>query len=283
LDGFLWLVSGRLYTRYFFRLPLHYLPSRLSAWANLLVRQIGWWGVFPALVGAWSLWDRAREFAVFSLALLLAYSAYAIAYDTADSHVYLIPVFLVFFLWLAWGLEHLLAELQRLLARAESWLGWAILLCLVLVIPLLSLLGNFSSLDLSSDREASDYGLEVLETVAPGAIIVTQSDAHSFTLNYFRYAEQKRLDVALLDGLLLHQDWYRGHLPRIHPHVHLPGQILRVGGGGAECVPSLLLTAIDRNWQHHPTYLTDPDAEIRACFTLSMEGFVYRVTGYRES
>jgi hypothetical protein len=42
------------------------------------------------------------------------------------------------------------------------------------------------------------------------------------------------------------------------------------------------VTAIDLNWQRHPTYLTDPDAEIRACYTLSEEGSVYRVVGYRE-
>jgi hypothetical protein len=137
-------------------------------------------------------------------------------------------------------------------------------------------------LDLSSEQEARDYGLGVLETVEPGAIIVTQNDPHTFTLNYFRYAEEKRLDVALLDSHLLSHDWYRRHLPRIHPHIDLPGQVVRVGGGEAPCVPSLLVTAIDLNWQHHPTYLTDPDAEIRACYTLSEEGSVYRVVGYRE-
>ncbi|MGD8969639.1 MAG: DUF2723 domain-containing protein, partial [Anaerolineae bacterium] len=249
LDRFLWLVSGRLYRRYFFSLPLHHLPSRLSAWAGLLVRQFGWWGVFPALVGVWSLWERAREFAVFSLAMLVAFSTYAIAYDTADSHVYLVPVFLVFALCLAWGLEHLLAELQRLLAPADSWVIRALPWCLVLVIPLLSLWSSFSSLDLSSEQEARDYGLGVLETVEPGAIIVTQNDPHTFTLNYFRYAEEKRLDVALLDSHLLSHDWYRRHLPRIHPHIDLPGQVVRVGGGEAPCVPSLLVTAIDLNWQ----------------------------------
>ena len=283
LDRFLWLVSGRLYRRYFFSLPLRYLPSRLSAWAGLLVDQFGWWGVFPALVGMWRVWRKSRGFALFSLALLLAYSTYAIGYDTTDSKVYLIPAFLVVALWLAWGLEHLLTELSRLLAPADSRFIQALSLCVLVIIPLLSLWGNFSSLDVSSEQEARDYGLEVLETVAPGALIVTQTDAHTFTLNYFRYAEEMRLDVALLDGHLLYNEWYRRHLPHIHPRVDLPENVFRLFGGGAECVPSLLVTTIDVNWQHRPTYLTDPDAEIRACYTLSQEGSVYRVVGYRES
>jgi hypothetical protein len=282
LDRFLWLVSGRLYRRYLFSLPLRYLPSRISAWAGLLVRQFGWWGLFLGLVGVWSLWKKARDLAVFCAAVLLGYSVYAIAYDTTDSHVYLIPVFLVFALWLAWGLEHLVTELQRLLASVGSGLFGTLPRCLVLVIPLLSLLLNFSSLDLSSDHEARDYGLGVLETVEPAAIVITQTDAHTFTLNYFRYAEKRRLDVALMDGQLLYHDWYRRHLPWIHPRIDLPGHDVSLGAGGTGCTPSLLVAAIDLNWRRYPTYLTDPDSEIQACYRLSEEGLVYRVTGYRE-
>jgi hypothetical protein len=153
---------------------------------------------------------------------------------------------------------------------------------LLLVLPLPSLLSNFSSLDLSADTEAQEYGLTVMEALEPEALLITQTDAHTFTLNYFRYAEEKRVDLALLDGHLLYHDWYRRHLPWIHPHIDLPPQAFRLEDGDTECVSSLLVSAIDLNWQRYPTYLTDPDDEIRACYTLAKAGSVYRVIGYRE-
>ena len=181
VDRFLWLVTGRLYSRYSFSLPLRYLLSRIAAWARLLVQQFGWWGFFIGLVGVWSLWERARPFAASTLALAVTYSVYAIGYDTTDSHVYLIPAFLVFALWLAWGLDWLLALLQPLLASASSRVVRPVAICLVLAIPLIAFLLNRSSQDLSSDFVARDYGLGVMQTVAPDAIVVTQTDAHGFT------------------------------------------------------------------------------------------------------
>jgi len=88
VEGFLWLVTGRAYQRYFFALPLQYLPDRLGAWSRMLGQQFGWFGLFVALVGLWWLWDRARAFALATLLLVVGYSVYAIAYDTPDSHVY---------------------------------------------------------------------------------------------------------------------------------------------------------------------------------------------------
>jgi hypothetical protein len=282
LDRFLWLVSGRMYRRYFFQLPPRYLLSRFSAWAGLLVDQFRWWGLFLGLVGLWSVWEKRRDLALLSGTVLLTYSVYAIGYDTTDSHVYLIPVFVVLALWLAWGLAYLLAELHRILAPMDSALLRALPLCLALLIPIPSLLGNFSALDVSAEHEAREYGLSALETVEPEAIIVTQSDTHTFTLNYFRYAEERRPDIALLDGHLLYHPWYRQHLPSIHPRIELSRQVFRLGNQATGCENSWLVSAIDVNWERYPVYLTDPGPDIRACFELSKEGPVYRVVGYRE-
>jgi hypothetical protein len=282
LDRFLWLVSGRMYRRYFFHLPLRYLPSRLAAWAGLVVSQFGWGGLFLGLVGLWSLWGRGRGFALVSGTVLLTYSVYAIGYDTTDSHVYLIPVFVVLALWLAWGLAYLLTELQRMLAPMDSALLRALPLCLALLIPVPLLWGSFSALDVSAEHEAREYGLSVLDTVEPEAIVITQTDAHTFTLNYFRYAEERRPDVALLDGHLLYHDWYRQHLPWVHPHLELTQQVFQLGNRAPGCENSRLVSAIDVNWEHYPVYLTDPGPDMQACFQLSKEGPVYRVTGYRE-
>jgi hypothetical protein len=279
---FIWLVTGRLYRRYSFNLPLRYLLARLAAWARLLAHQFGSWGLFIGLAGVWSLWEKARHFAAACVVMAATYSVYAIGYDTSDSHVYLIPTFLVFALWLAWGLDWLLAIIQPLITPVSPQVVRGAAVSLALVIPLVSFIGNRASVDVSSDFVARDYGLSVMQNVQPEAVVITQTDAHGFTLNYYRYAKKKRLDVALLDEQLLYHDWYRQHLPRIHSRIALPDRTVFLSGGTTMCPTSLLVAAIEANRARFPVYLTDPDAELRACYALSQEGDVYRVTGRRD-
>lgn len=281
LRGFVWLVSGSLYRHFLFALPLSYLPVRLSAWAGLLLRQFGWWGVLLGLVGWWSLWQRGRELALCSSALFLGYSIYAIGYNTTDSHVYLIPAFLLFALWLTWGLSSLLAGLRRRMGSSQSvrvssprtGLLRALPLCLFLLIPLSSLVGNFSSLDLSSEHSARDFSLEALASLDPQAILISQTDPHTFALWYFRYTEGKRPDVTVLDGDLLQYEWYRGNV------AQLPVQITL--GAGKKPLSSQILALIEGNVDRYPIYLTDPDMQVRARYRLSREGPLYRVVGRR--
>lgn len=281
LRGFLWLVLGKLYRRYFFALPLRYVPSRLSAWSSLLIQQFGWWGLMLGLIGCWSLWQRARNVALFSCALFLGYSVYAIGYNTADSQVYLIPVFLLFALWLGWGTDFFLTGLGQLISPKSTLLR-VLPLCLVLAIPVPSLVDNFSSLDLSSDHTAREYGLEALAAVEPEAILISGTDPRTFTLWYFRYAEGKRPDVAVVDGELLRYEWYRSNVGWLHTDIALPVRAGRSGDQEAESLPSHVFALIEQNHDRYPIYVTDPDSQMRNRYRLSQEGPVYRVVARRK-
>lgn len=276
LRGFLWTVSGRLYRGYFFGLPLRHLPARLAAWSGLLLQQFGWWGFILGLVGCWALWQKGRDVALFSSVLFLGYSAYAIGYDTADSQVNLIPALLLFALWLGWGLAFVLQELDRMIKPRTSW-ARVLTLGLVMLVPVVSLVSNFRSLDLSQDREAWGYGTGVLEGVEPDAILISQTDPHTFTLWYFRYAERRRTDVAVFDADLLPFKWYRVNAGHVHPDVAIPDEYVPAVGS-----PTYLLSFIEQNWNNHPIYLTDPSSPVEHRYRLSQEGPVHRVMGLRE-
>ena len=90
----LWaLVSGQVYRGLVFGLPLAYLPGRLAAWSGEALRQFGGpWAVILALIGLWRLDRRLHAWWQATLLIALAYSVYAIGYNTPDSFVYLIPV-----------------------------------------------------------------------------------------------------------------------------------------------------------------------------------------------
>ncbi len=278
LRGFLWTVTGTPYRHYLFGLPLRFLPARLAAWAGLLVHQFGWWGLIPGLIGIWWLWRQARALALATLVLVLGYTIYAVGYDTADSHVYLIPAYLAFALWLAWGLEW---ARTQLLGRVSGLTRTAAVCVLAVGLVVPSLLIHFRSLDLRADREAQAYGADVMAAVADDAVVLSSADRHTFTLWYYRYAKEQRPDLAVVDDALLGYDWYRRTLARVHedlaPCLDALGQVpeaeLAAHGEPAALVAICL--------EHRAIYLTDPSEAMEARYELTPEGPVYRVVGVR--
>lgn len=280
--GFTWLVSAKLYRRFVFALPWKYIPARVSAWSALLVQQFGWWGLLLGLIGLWLWWDKDRTFCGFLAILAVIGSIYAIGYNTTDSYVYLIPSFLVMALWLGKGVHCALAVLREFLpfdyaqdkggiVRTLSPSSTFLLLssCAFLLLPLLSLADNYGALDLSSDQTASEYGARVLSALPANAIVVADTDAHTFALWYFHYAEGLRPDVAVLNATLLRYDWYQQSVRRLYTHVAIPSP-------GSQLVP-LAVALIDNNIGKYPIYLTDPNPQVEAHYRLSRKGSVYQV------
>jgi hypothetical protein len=205
---FWWVISGTLYRQYVFALPRAEWWPRLLAWISDWARQFGPLGLLLAFAGLAILWRNSRRQFLFTLGGFLLYTIYAISYSTTDSFVYLIPAYLFATLWIA-----------RALLYFFEWAGqWrlpvALLIALSLMLPLSSLVGNFSALDLRHDHEASDYAEIVLELLPPQAIVITGSDRHTFALWYAQIAEE-RLDVLILDRDLMPYPWYRHNISPI--------------------------------------------------------------------
>ncbi|MCX6029023.1 MAG: DUF2723 domain-containing protein [Chloroflexi bacterium] len=103
---FWWLISGRAYGALPFGIELAYLPGRLAAWVADALRQFGGpWSALIALAGLWRIDQRDHTWWRLTGLIALAFSVYAIGYNTADSFVYLIPVWAVAALWLAAGMD----------------------------------------------------------------------------------------------------------------------------------------------------------------------------------
>ncbi len=265
-SGFLWTVSGEQYRRFAFALPPSHIPARASAWAGLLVRQFGWWGLLTGLIGLWCCVNRDRTFSAFSLLAFSAVVIYAIGYNTTDSYVYLIPSYLVFATWLGVGIHYLFTTLHRLSngvrVRAASAFASVLLLCL----PFVSLSRNFSSLDLSKDRTAYEYGAKVFQILEPAAIVIADTDRHTFALWYFSYVVGKRPDVVVLNRTLLGYSWYRDNVRLLYPQILLPS-------GSRDAFTGL----IESNRSRHAIYLTDRDPGLLTHYSFSRRGPLYRL------
>ena len=200
LNGFWWLVSAQLYHGYVFALPLSSLGARLVAWAAMMARQFTPVGALLAVWGLWQLIRPERGLAFAMLAMFVGWSVFAIGYNTTDSYVYLIPVFVLAAVWLGVGAAEVLSR-----TRWPLVLKW----CAALALPLVQLVVGWSAADAHLDRTAVTFGQAILEQAPPNAILLTAQDKHTFTLWYYRYVRAQRPDVTIVDRDLLALPWYR--------------------------------------------------------------------------
>jgi len=220
LAGWWWVVSGALYRSYLFALPLEVVPARLLALARYLVSGFGLTGVTLGVVGVDSLARRQRGLLIASGLSWLLYVTYAIGYDTADSHVYLIPVLVISAFWLGVGLAE---SLNWLRCRLGPRWGLAAWVCLACVGPLSALVLNYQGMDVHQDAVARDFGEGVLAAAPKRAVLLTTQDAHTFTLWYFQHVLGQRPDLVVVDTGLLGYSWYRAGLLRVSPELIVPG------------------------------------------------------------
>lgn len=220
--GFVWLVSATPYRQFLFSLPWEFVPARTVFVVRLLGESFLWWGIPVGFLGFRRLLEHNRSLTRGFLVAFLLISGYAIWYDTTDSYVYLLPIWLIVSVWIGWGLYELANLVQGLRVsypakRQTIVLGIAFL-------PLLSLTLNFSEQDLSRDDDAIVYAETSLQTVAANAIIVTDSDARTFALWYGHYALGLRPDVAIINSHLLTYPWYQQTLRQTYSRLIISEQ-----------------------------------------------------------
>lgn len=284
-EGFWWMVSGKGYRRFFFALPGDRLLSRLEEWGQISNEQfplapLAW---FLAALGFVELARRDRWLALATFIHAAINLIYSIGYNTTDASVYLLPVLLYLALWMGQGAASLFAGTRQLCepgvrvildtfgpkrsqrkkrrkagrrAVRNGAVASVLLVGVVvglLLLPLLSLAQDWSAMDLTNDRRAKEYATAVLEKVEPGALILVGSDVYTFALWYYRYVEEVRPDVPVVNYAMLSFEWYQHTVAVHHPEVVLPG--------GADAAHSKR-DHIRRNLERWPVYITEDEDDL---------------------
>ena len=267
--GFWWVVMAKQYQGFAFGLELAEMAGRIYVWAGLLGDQFGWWGLAIALLGGWRWWQRDRQFALFALTWMLLVGAYAFFYDTGDSHIYLLPA--VMLLALGWG-----EGVRLLLSWARSLRpAWQrIALVAAILLPLGSLALHWRAVDPDDDGQRDAFIRQVLQEVEPGGLVVVRADGPTFALWYGLYAEERRPDIALVNGPMLAFIWYRDHVRHLYPQL-----VLVEPGLGQDTFDHLVLDLFANNLEHRPVYAIDPKEpwEDRFDFVELAGGNLYQV------
>ena len=275
-SGFWWTVSGAPYRGYFLGLPFTEIPSRIAAWSDLLYQHFNLLGVILGVLGLWHLAERTRGLFFLTFAPIVIIGGYSVLYFSRDSFLYLIPATLNFSLLVGVGTAWLLSAIVTFwkipYARIAVWLG-------ILVIgPALTMALNFSSVDLSKNRDASLYIESLVEKIPPKSMVLAESDAQAFTLwygSYVLYPEHEMVPVVSPMVALLYE-WYWLTLQANHPDAIPDGSNIQNG-------EERLVNLIEYNLRNRDVYLLYDGTELfRRHFQVTEGDGIWRVELQRE-
>jgi hypothetical protein len=223
LWGDLWQLKKVIYVHFFF---------------IDLFRQLTLVGSLLALIGFLVAWFRARPLFLLTLGVFLMNSVAIIflrklgyQYEGEQIYrVYYLPAYLVAFLWAGIGLH---AGGRWLNARAASLRVFALPARIAVgaaalaLLPFLAFAENFYASDRSGFWLARDWGVAVLASLAPHAVLIPaneqpSADSQIFTLLYLTLIEGVRPDVAIVDAGNISSRFYHPRGPDIEAISKLP-------------------------------------------------------------
>ncbi|NOX61266.1 MAG: DUF2723 domain-containing protein [Chloroflexi bacterium] len=213
---------------------------------RIALDQYGWLGFLAALPG-YSIWrEKPRQFTLLFLIGLIDL-LFASRYLVADIEVFLIPLFIVWALFLAVGLTAFLRFLAPLFSRA-AFTPLSRLFALFLILwPLLLIPSRLPQQDRSQPPARAwgvyDYGLDMMEHMEVGGSVVGLLGEMTL-IRYFQRTEGLRLDIETV---------------------------------AADPEPERLAAIRDRVEKARPTYTTRPLTGLAEAYSLEAAGPLVRV------
>ena len=213
LTSFYQLVTGQIYQSYF---SASYALDRARAWAGFLIESFHIPGV---ALGIYTFLNSEgnKRFNFLIAWIFLIYGFFALFYASNDSYVYLIQTILAFSLWIGLGIDKIISFVMGRWHKT----GW-VLFPLLILFFIFQIYTVGPKVNASIDDRAEVFGQLVFDTVPDNAMIFTRDDYSTFTLWYFHFATEKRLDTNIIAEGFLSQNWYRESLRTTYPLLRIP-------------------------------------------------------------
>jgi hypothetical protein len=128
--------------------------------------------------------------------------------EVRDRDYFYIWSFSAWGIWVAVGLGSLWAFAAERLVRSRGTRRAWILSAPILLVALIPLFANYRAVDHRGDTFARDYATDLLNSVEPYGIIITNGDNDTFPLWYAQEVEGTRKDVMVLVGMYFNTDWF---------------------------------------------------------------------------
>lgn len=277
LDGFLYLVTGGEYRYLLTSLSVPQIANRILGAVGLVLEQFAPWGFILGIIGIWISLRQAKWLAAGLATSTAIVVVYASIYAAENAEVYLLPMYLVFTIWLGIGAGGVLQLLSSRIsqstqapnqASSRAWL--ALPAAILLILPVAYGIINFGEISLSSDTQAIDSARSSLESLPTGAILLTSTDQETFGMEYTQQVLEVRPDVAITDTRLVGRNWYSSRQSSAYSQVVFPHS-----SSGSD---SAVMSFLEANKGYPNVFSTSYDPALLTEFYLEPDGSLFRVT-----
>ena len=170
-------------------------------------------GIGPGLLGMLMLLRRNWRLGGMLLLMFLGNAGFYINYRVSDKVTMFLPAYLIWALWLGIGYQWLFQWVSDVEDTAIRRLSVFSLYAIMVSVVLFSLSWNWRLVDLSDDWSARERGEEILQQVAPNAIVFGWWDTVP-VIEYLQLVEGERPDVKAINRFLIASDDMRSLIER---------------------------------------------------------------------
>lgn len=203
-DKFFYHVLGKQYSVMMFT-GVEAVKTNLSKFFSLLPYQLGFVGILSAIAGMIYCFKKSGTVAWFFIVIFVTCLFYALNYDIHDIDAYFSLAFIVLLAFSFLGLYALAARFPKISTA-------------FILLPVISLLVNYSDCDESGNMTVDTYTQIVLENLEEDAVVISsQWDYWVSAFWYLQEVEGVRPDIVLFEMELVRRTWYRNQIARQYP------------------------------------------------------------------
>lgn len=186
------------------------------------------WGI-PFLLGLLGIyWHFRKDWkmaSVFMLLFMMLGYIMAIYFNSQEPQprerdYFYVGAYFVFSIWVGLGVRGLIEMIQdvKQLSKSYKVLAISTAIAAFILVPVNMFIKNYPSHDRSNNYLPWDYAYNLLQSVAPNAILFTNGDNDTFPLWYLQDVEGIRRDVRIANLSLLNTPWYIDQLKNQSPY-----------------------------------------------------------------
>lgn len=213
VERLFWHVSGKQYRNWMFS-GFESASKQFSYFVEHFSSEFNWLVIALLVYGLFRLYRAEKTLFWFFAMAFVGCVAYSINYDIYDIDSYFLLAYIAIGAFVFSGILFLLGIAWRRY-KAAVRIGSLLLL---LTLPVLQFVRNYSSVNESDNFLTEDYVRTVFSNAEPKALFITyQWDYFVSPSIYYQIVEKERPDITVIDKELLRRSWYFIHLKNRFP------------------------------------------------------------------
>jgi len=221
LEKIWWHVTGKQY-QVFLEFSPEIIGRQFKVFLTLIGREFssGWLplALLMAMTGLVALFKRDRTLFWCFVLVALFDLAWALNYEIAeDKDAYYLPIFLTLAMAAGYAVMWMTNRLRA--TRVPMRIVISITIIVALLVPAIAVASNFGFNNRHRYFIARDYLENMLQTIAPNGLLLTDDWQVYSPLLYLREVEGIRKDVVAIDIQQLRRSWYYDYLNTAYPEM----------------------------------------------------------------